>query len=695
MTDTNLVAGGLVEQLAGTEALHQHPLLQDLALVMIMAGVVTLVFHQLRQPVVLGYILAGLIIGPYLLPVSLVQDQANVRTLAELGVVFLMFALGMDFSLRTLRRIGVTAVIGALVEIGGMLWIGYQLGRLFGWSAMDCLFLGAILAISSTTITIKVLTEMDLIKERFAELAIGILIIEDIVAIALIAFLSGVATTGKLALGSVLVTVGQVAVFLTVVLIVGLIFVPRLLRYVASYKSAEMMLVMVLGLCFGVSLLTVKLGYSVALGAFVIGMVIGEAREIGRIRVLTEPVRDMFSAVFFVSIGMLIEPRLLVAYAGPIAVITVVVLIGKVVTRTFGVFAAGNDLRVSLRVGLTLAQIGEFSFIIAALGLSLRQTSAFLYPIAVCVSVITTLLTPYLVRAADPLADRFDRWAPTWLIGLIKLYSGWLDRVQRGRPDAQTWRLARRWLMHILVNIVLATGVLLAAGGVGRWAREHWTGVPDAVGGPHGLVWVIAAVIALPALIAALRKLRALAMLVSEMSVSVAGGRITASTRKIVERTVFVTGTLAVAVWVLMLSAALLPGGVVVVALVSIVSLVTILLWRFFIQVHAKAQRAILETFAATPPAIEIDRPQQLILAQAKVEPVTVRAGSAVDGKLLREIELRTVTGVSAVGIERAGVQTINPGPDEELRAGDKLLLLGNPDQLAAARKLISGPAGT
>ncbi len=402
----------------------------------------------------------------------------------------------------------------------------------------------------------------------------------------------------------------------------------------------------------------------------------------------------MFSAVFFVSIGMLIEPRLLVAYAGPIAVITVVVLVGKVVTRMFGVLAAGNDVRTSLQVSLTLAQIGEFSFIIAALGVTLGVTSAFLYPVAVCVSVITTLLTPYLVRAAEPLATRFDRLAPGWLVGLISLYSRWLDRVQQGAADLEAWRMARRWLFHILINITLVTGVWLGAAGAGHWVEERWPHLPQAVGGGRGLVWVLAAVLTLPGLIAALRKLRALAMLLSEMSISFAGHPTTPMTRTIIERTVFATGAVVMAAWVSMLSAALLPRGLVVVALLLIVSLVTILLWRFFIQVHARAQRVMLETFAtseqAAPP--QPAQPTPLLMGKAKVEPLTIASGSAADGKLLREIELRTVTGASAVGIERDGVQTINPGPDEELQAGDKLLLLGNPDQLEAARQLIGQP---
>ena len=401
---------------------------------MIAAGVVTLLFHRLRQPVVLGYILAGVIIGPHTPPFPLIHDRVSIETLAELGVIFLMFSLGLDFSLRTLKRVGSTAFIGAIVEIVAMIWVGYEVGQFFGWGRMNSLFLGAILSISSTTITVKVLTELGRLKEEFAQLSLAILIVEDILAIALIALLSGVAMTGSVQAIVVAKMLGRIGVFLIVVLVTGLIAVPLLLGYVGRYRSNEMLLVTVLGLCFGVSLVTVKLGYSVALGAFVIGTIIGETREIGKVKLLTEPVRDVFSAVFFVSIGMLIDPALLGRYAVPILVITVAVVIGKVLSRTVGVFVAGHDTRTSLRVGMTLAQIGEFSFIIAALGVSLKVTSDFIYPIAVSVSVLTTLLTPYLVRSSDAVVEKFDHIAPRALVSWLELYSQWLERFRgKGR----------------------------------------------------------------------------------------------------------------------------------------------------------------------------------------------------------------------------------------------------------------------
>ena len=418
--------------------MHQTSFLQDLAIVMSVAALATVLFRQFKQPVVLGYILAGLVIGPHTPPFALIADEHAIETLAELGIIFLMFALGLEFSLRKLRKVGATAFIAASLEILLMILAGYGLGRAFGWNQMDSIFLGAILSISSTTIIIKALEGLGKTRERFASLIFGILIVEDILAIVMIALLSGFARTGQLEAEAVGMTILSLGSFLGILLVAGLIIVPRLLNYVARFKSDEMLLITVVGLCFGISIVTVKLGYSVALGAFLIGAIIAEARQIYKIETLMHPVRDLFSAVFFVSIGMLIDPALLAKYAVPILAITVVVVLGKVFSCAFGTFVAGNDLRTSLRVGMGLAQIGEFSFIIASLGLSLNVTSDFIYPIAVAVSSLTTLLTPYLIKNSDGLVEWFHRVAPKPMLQAIDAYServGDLEKHNRTRPS--------------------------------------------------------------------------------------------------------------------------------------------------------------------------------------------------------------------------------------------------------------------
>jgi CPA2 family monovalent cation:H+ antiporter-2 len=676
--------------------MHGIDFLQDLAVVMIVAGIVTIIFHRFKQPVVLGYILAGVIVGPHTPPFPLIQDPETIRILAELGIILLMFALGMEFSLRKLKKVGASAFIAALLEILLMVWVGYEVGRFFGWSTMDSIFLGAILSISSTTIIIKVLGDLGKMKEPFAQLIFGILIIEDILGIAMIALLSGIAMTGTMSFGDVGVTLGKLAIFLAMVLVIGLIAVPRLIGYVAKFKSNEMMLITVLGLCFGFSLLAVKLGYSVALGAFLIGAVVAEAREIHRIEALTEPVRDMFSAIFFVAIGLLIEPKVLAAYWVPILVITLAVVIGKVITCSLGAFAGGNDTRTSLRVGMGLAQIGEFSFIIASLGLTLKVTSEFLYPVAVAVSAITTLLTPFLIKSTDGLVNWFDRAAPRRLVNLLGLYTQWVGQWQKSSHPGMARRLIRKWTWQMTLNLVLASGIFIAASFVGQRRPSFLLKLPGGHYAANAALWSVALVLSLPLLIATYRKLQALGLLLSELAQQRANLAIRGpAIHAIISNTVPAIGAVGMGLLVLVLSSAILPSGKILLLLLLIVAVITILLWRTMVRIYSKAQFALEETLAETPrasvTAVPAATPWSEILKEGKIEAVTISAGSSAVGKLIRELALRTTTGTTIVAIDRRGTSIVSPGPDEELEAGDQLMIVGSGSQVEAARRILSG----
>ena len=429
--------------------MHAISFIQDLAVIMLVAGVVTILFHRLKQPVVLGYIVAGFIIGPHTPPFGLIHDEDTIKTLAELGVIFLMFCLGLEFSLRKLFKVGATAFIAAFLEIILMIWIGYEIGRWFDWNTMDSLFLGAILAISSTTIIVKALNDLKMKNQRFAQLIFGVLIVEDILGIGIIALLSSIAVSGTVSSGEVFSTVGKLSLFMIVALVIGILLVPRLLAYVAKFESNEMLLITVLGLCFGFCLLVVKLEYSMVLGAFLIGAIMAESKQLIKIERLIEPVRDMFSAIFFVAIGLMIDPQILLQYAWPIAVITVAVVLGKMLSCGLGAFIAGNDGRTSLRVGMGLSQIGEFSFIIAALGMTLQVTSDFLYPVAVAVSAITTLLTPYLIRGADPLSLKIAAVMPKRMSRVFGMYGEWLRSIQPQGEGAMLASMIRRIILQV------------------------------------------------------------------------------------------------------------------------------------------------------------------------------------------------------------------------------------------------------
>ena len=669
--------------------MHGLAFLQDLAVVMLVAGVVTLLFHRLRQPVVLGYLLAGLIIGPHTPPAPLISDPETIDTLAQLGIICLMFSLGLEFNLRKLTQVGAPAILAALLEIVVMFWIGYEIGRFFAWAPMNCVFLGAMLSMSSTTVIIKVLSDMGRMKERFSELIFGILILEDILGIAMIALLSGIARTGGLHALDVAVTLGKLGVFLAVLIVGGLLVVPRLIGYIARFRNDEMLVIAVLGLCFGVSLLALKLGYSVALGAFLIGAIIAEAREIHRVAALIAPVRDMFSAVFFVAIGMLIDPAMLVRHALPIAVITLAVVAGKVVACSAGAFIGGTDGRTALRVGMGLAQIGEFSFIIAALGQSLHVTDAFLYPIAVAVSAVTTLLTPYLIRGTDPAVRVFSRVAPRSAVHALTLYTGWaatLRRVSRGDPG---WRVVRSVAAQIALNILLVIGIFVAGALAVRAIQGAVPWLEDRPQAARYASWTAAVFVALPIYVATLRKLQALGMMLAELSLSAGPADARRQTlRSVLSTIILAVGALALGVLTLVLSSAILPSGPIIFALMAAVLLVALLYGAHFNRLYSRAKFALVETWNQPHQPEPAGRELPELLHDAELQTVPVPPG-ALHGRLIRELALRSRSGASIVAIERAGRRTVNPGPDEELLAGDQLLLLGTADQIARARDLM------
>jgi CPA2 family monovalent cation:H+ antiporter-2 len=675
--------------------------LHDLAVVIIVAGLVTVLCHRFKQPVVLGYIVAGVIIGPHTPPFPLIKDDAAIQTLSELGVLFLMFSLGLEFSLRKLRLVGATAFLAATLEIAVMGAVGFVIGRAFGWTRMDSLFLGAILSISSTTIIMKALDELGLRGERFAGMVFGILIVEDILGIVLIAMLSGIARTGTLQSWEAALTVGKLAVFLISSLVLGLILVPRLVHFVARYKSQEMLLITVLGLCFGFCLLTVQLGFSLALGAFLIGAILAESREIGKIEDLLIPLRDLFSAVFFVSVGLLIDPRLLLQYAGPIAILTVVVVVGQVFSSFLGTYLAGHDMRTSMRVGMSLSQIGEFSFIIAALGLSLKVTSGFLYPIAVCVSALTTFVTPYLLRSSDPLVSWLERRLPSTMHSYLNLYSRWLGQFAQGRQDNQVRAILRRIAGQLGIFLGLIGGSILSAVFLSRILMRYFPALAPWRNALNSFLWVASLLAAMPVYLSAYRKLKALGMILSELGITDAmGGERKAEVRAVVANAILMLGLMALAGFSLALSWAVIPRGYVLWILLGLAPVLVYWLRAPFNKIYFQGKAALAETFSQPAAAPELKagpvaRAVPNLLKEARLETILLAAGMPGAGSTPRHLDLKKRTGAFLVGIERDGMEIVNPDADELLLDRDQLLLLGSREQLDAARTLLAGaPTG-
>ena len=423
-------------------------MIEDLALILVVAGVVTLIFKKLKQPLVLGYIVAGFLVSPNMPYTASVADMENVHLWADIGVMFLLFSLGLDFSFKKILKMGASPVISTCTIIFCMSMLGFCVGRLFGWEQMDCIFLGGMLAMSSTTIIYKAFDDLGLRQQQFAGLVMSVLILEDILAIVMMVMLSAIAQ-GNLEGSQMLESVMRIGFFLILWLVVGIFAIPLFLRAVRSLINTEVLLVVSLGLCCAMAVISSKVGFSSAFGAFIMGSILAETVEAERIEKLVEPVKNLFGAIFFVSVGMLVDPKILVEYAVPIILLVMTILIGQSVFGTFSFMLGGESLKSAMRCGFSMAQIGEFSFIIASLGLSLGVISDFLYPVVVAVSVITTFLTPYMIRFATPVYNNLEHRLPNKLINSLNS----LSMGNHQHPHGQN--LWKKLLTQMTINTVV------------------------------------------------------------------------------------------------------------------------------------------------------------------------------------------------------------------------------------------------
>jgi monovalent cation:H+ antiporter-2, CPA2 family len=583
--------------------MHEIGFIRDLAVVMIVAGATTILFQRMRQPVLLGYILAGVLIGPHT-PGVLVGDPRAIDDISNLGVVLLMFTLGLEFSVRKLREVGIGVLAAAVAEVGLMLWIGYGIGGLFGWTGMDALFLGAIISLSSTMVATRTLAESGQRHQPFAQLVVGLLVAEDMLAIVMLTLLTAVALGGSVQAETAFTLVGHLGLFVIVGMILGLLLLPRLVDYVAGFDRDETLLVSVLGICFGASLFAAWMGFSVALGAFLAGAVVAESRSVGRVLHLVEPLRDMFAALFFVAIGLKIDPAMLPQYALPALLIAAVVIVGKTLACSLGIFVVGHDARTALRSGLGMAQIGEFSFVIATLGLSLGVISDFIYPIAVAVSVLCMAASPYMNRSADGLANGLRRMTPRSLRLLATSYSGWLENLKPVNENAAIAAMFRRLLWHIGINVLLVVALFVIGAYINahNWSWFSMLGIDRDL--RHTLIWAGALFLSLPMLIAVYRKAEALGMLLAEIGIRERfAGSYTQAIRNVLSRVIPLATLLALALLVSVLSSAILPPRGVALSLVVLGVVVAVVLWRGLVKMHARLQAALKETLEKPGPS--------------------------------------------------------------------------------------------
>ena len=683
-----------------------HEFLRNLALVLCVAAITTVVFKRLRQPVIFGYLLAGMIVGPHV-PIPLVADEGIVETLSELGVILLLFSLGLEFSLRKLLQIGPTAGLVAVPETSGMVFIGYVVGQLFGWTTLESVFAGAIIAISSTTIIAKAFDEQR-VKGKFTDIVFGVLIIEDLIGIFLIAILTAVSAGAGVSASSLAVTGARLATFLAGLIGVGLLLIPRFMRVVVRMNQPETTLVASIGICFAAAWLALSFGYSVALGAFIAGSLVAESGEEKVVEHLIRPVRDMFAAIFFVAVGILIDPAIILQHWGAVLSLAAVVIAGKVLFVSTSSFLTGNSVRTSVQAGMSLAQIGEFSFIIAAVGLSSGATRDFLYPVAVAVSAITTLTTPWLIRSAAPAARWADRRLPAPLQTFASLYGSWIERMRRspggGASRSTTRRLVRLLLIDAVLIAAVVVGAALEAGRVSALLRQG-TGIAE--GPARAIVLAAAAVVGLPLLIGLTRTARRLGLELAHKALPAAGkGKVdfAAAPRRALVVTLQLAILAAVGVPLVAVTLPFLPSYRFALLPLVLVAIPAIAFWRstMNLQGHAKAGAEVIAMKLGAQMAGNMDARSDSDHDMNRVrealpglgEPVSLRlpADSPATERTLAELNLRGVTGATVLAIVRQGETVLLPSGHERVHAGDVLAVAGTEEAIAAARELIDAP---
>jgi CPA2 family monovalent cation:H+ antiporter-2 len=683
-----------------------HELLKTLAIVLSLAALTTIVFQRLKQPVVFGYLLAGMIAGPHI-PIPLVADEPTVRTLSELGVIMLMFSLGLEFSLRTMVRIIPRAGLVALFQAAVMMSLGFSLGQMFGWTRLESVYAGAAIAISSTTIIAKVFEEQK-VRGRFTGLVLGVLITEDLIAIVLVATLTALSAGGQVTAATLGVTAVRLVAFLAVLLTVGLLIVPRLTRAVVKMNRPETTLVVALGVCFGASLLALSFGYSVALGAFIAGSLIAESGEEKRIEKLVQPVRDMFAAIFFVSVGMLFDPVAAFRLWPAVLAFTAVVIAGNVFAVSVGAFLTGHGVRTSLQAGVSLAQIGEFSFIIAAVGVESRATSDVVYQMAIAVSAITTLTTPVLVRNAGGLAAWIDRVLPHPVQTFASLYGSWIERVRRAPTDATRRTRMRHLVELLLLDAAAIAGVIIATGvEMPRFTRlmRDWTGAPDTVA--RLIVLSGAFAIGVPLLLGLVRVSRLLGVELARRAMpEVAAGKVdTAAAPRgalVVGLQLAIVG--AVTVPLLTLTHPFVPSSRTGIVALVVLAALAIAFWRSAsnLQGHAVAGAEVIlgalsrqmspTSTRSDDTRLTLEHMYNFVPGLGEPVPLAVEANSPVAGKSLASIDLRGLTGATVLAIVRDGEPIAAPGGRVKLREGDVLAVAGSRDAIEAAREIVAPP---
>ncbi len=655
---------------------HLPPMIVDLAFILGAAAVSTLIFSKLRQPVVLGYLIAGFVVGPHFPLWPTVIDKEGVAIWAEIGVIFLLFGLGLEFSFKKLAKVGKSAFIAATFEIITMSAVGYLFGRALGWKTMDSIYLGAILSMSSTTIIIRAFDEAGLKRKVFASLVFGILIVEDLMAILIMVILSALSVPGSFSGSNLAFLSARLVFFLLIWFLVGIYVVPSLLKRVRNLLSNEIMLIISISLCFMMVVLATTANFSAALGAFIMGSILAETQEGERIEHLMSSVKDLFAAVFFVSVGMMIDPQILQKHFGIVVMITVLTIVGKLLGSGFGAVLSGRSLKHSTQAGMSLAQIGEFSFIIASLGVSLNVVSDFLYPIVIAVSAVTTFTTPYMIRYSGPIYYWLEARIPKKLLDRLEQYEQAMLTNGKGKLLGLLWKT---YGLLILLNSVVVLALGLAASKlVLPMLLLTFSDGPTV----RFIACVATLIVCSPFLYGIVLKVprkfpteEALTLLrLSRLQFGI-----------VILKAIL--GLALVAVVINQFATTrLLP--LVVLAMTPILILIfRKSIGRFYSNVESRflknlnaKELAEFESLAQLP---------QLAPWNASLVQVVVAPNARIAGQTLEECKFRTVTGATVAMIDRGRRRIFAPSRAERVLPNDEFFLIGTEDQIVAAQKLI------
>ncbi|GAB1464304.1 cation:proton antiporter domain-containing protein [Pedobacter sp.] len=653
---------------------HLPVLIADLGLILAAGGITTLLFKKIKQPLVLGYILAGIIVGPYLNFTPTVTDHKSITTWAEIGVIFLLFSLGLEFSFKKLAKVGGSAGITAVVDVFGMFALGYGTAWLLNWPTMDRFFLGGIMSISSTTIIMRAFDELNVKHKKFAGLVFGVLIVEDLFAILMLVLFSTLAASSKFEGGEVLLSVLKLGFFLTLWFLAGIFLIPSFLKATKKLMNDETMLIVSLALCLTMVLLAVKVGFSPALGAFIMGSILAETTQAERIEHLTTSVKNLFAAIFFVSVGMMIDPQILIDQAVPVLVISASVILGKFLFAGSGALLSGQPLKTSIQTGLSLTQIGEFSFIIATLGLSLKATSETLYPITIAVSALTTFTTPYMIKLADPMHRLFNKILPQRWINAIERYS----TSAAGITTMPDWKiLLRAYTINTITHGVIITAIVLLVS-----SYLHPFIVNNITNGINGIIIsiVISFLIMSPFLWAlSVRRIEKTAYSHLWLNKKYTRGPLIAIEIFRIALGTFFRAFLIYQFFDTWTAASIAVGLIVLVMVIfsrRLQSFYERMENRFFYNLNAR------EAAKKQPEILPWD---------THLLELTVAPESKLVGQTLVDLAVREKYGINIAMIERGKIMIPTPKRDERLYPNDKVLVIGTDDQLASVKHLFEG----